>query len=307
MGGVAGVRGAAGWLGLAAAGRRHPLLGDPGPAARFALRDRRVALTAALLAGGLRGRYIPDFVTPKPPPISDADDAKVFAAQLDLIRHTPAESVDQQLRWLDPATARLIGTPPADLAGVVAAGLATFWRHVLADLWPRFRAQYRQAQHEQLAALATAGISAVLANLHDTMRWQPGWLEIDKPYVEDLRLDETELVLVPSLVVWPRLAVQVCDPRDASVIFPVGPSASRAAPHGYALLGRGRTRVLQATGTGRSTTELSHDLQLAASTVSHHLSVLLDAGLVTRTRQGHHVRYQRTDTGQRLLTTTGAR
>jgi DNA-binding transcriptional ArsR family regulator len=40
---------------------------------------------------------------------------------------------------------------------------------------------------------------------------------------------------------------------------------------------------------------------MAPSTVSHHLGVLLSAGLVSRQRSGRVVLYRRTDAGQRLL------
>jgi DNA-binding transcriptional ArsR family regulator len=47
----------------------------------------------------------------------------------------------------------------------------------------------------------------------------------------------------------------------------------------------------------------SRALRMAPSTVSHHLGVLLHAGLVARTRAGRSVLYRRTGAGQRLLDT----
>lgn len=295
---------AVGWLTLTAAGRRHPQLGDPGAAARYALRDPRVAVTAALMAGALHGRYMPDFVTPKPPPDPGSRHGSNLQAQLDLIRATPIEKVETQLALLGTGPGEGTRFAPHGLAAVVTEGLATFWRLALADRWPSIQQRLQRAQDQQLLTVGDGGVGEVLSHLHPAVRWQQGWLEIDKAYSEDVALHDTELVLVPTVMSWPRLAVQVCDPTDAMIAFPVDPTATRASPpHPHALLGRGRTRVLQAVTAPRSTTALSEELAMAASTVSHHLGVLLDTGLVTRTRRGHQVLYRRTPAADLLLNT----
>ncbi|SCF03527.1 ArsR/SmtB family transcription factor [Micromonospora mirobrigensis] len=114
---------------------------------------------------------------------------------------------------------------------------------------------------------------------------------------------DAELVLVPCVSAWPRLVVQICDPADAMLAYPVTGGSSRVTPSVEALLGRSRYRVLRHTGVPVSTTELSRTLRVAPSTVSHHLGVLLDAGLVSRARRGRSVLYRRTPAGQRLLDT----
>ena len=98
-----------------------------------------------------------------------------------------------------------------------------------------------------------------------------------------------------------RALVQLCDPADAMIAYPVACAAGRRSSPAEALLGQGRSRVLQQTGAEISTTDLSRQLQLAPSTVSHHLAVLLGSGLVSRTRRGRSVLYARTDAGQRLI------
>lgn len=295
---------AVGWLALAASGRRHPHLGDPGAAARFALRDRRVATTAALMEGGLRGRYMPDFVTPKPPRDPGSRPGAPFQAQLELIRSSPVDTIAEQLGKLSGQSSGRAKLDSTRLAAIVADGLTIFWRLALADRWPWLQARLDQAQDKHLVAIREGGMSEVLANLHPSVHWRDCCLEIDKPYTEEVFLQHTELVLVPSLMTWPRLAVQVCDPANAMIAFPVRHTATRASsPVPHALLGRGRTRVLQAASSGRSTSALSEELSMAASTVSHHLGVLLDTGLVTRSRQGHQVLYRRTPAADRLLNT----
>ncbi|MEV4875364.1 ArsR/SmtB family transcription factor [Streptomyces cyaneofuscatus] len=78
-----------------------------------------------------------------------------------------------------------------------------------------------------------------------------------------------------------------------------GPGPSR--PRASTLLGRGRASVLRRLGGPLTTAGLADRLGLAPSTVSEHLSVLADAGVVTRHRVGRSVYYQLTDTGRSLL------
>jgi DNA-binding transcriptional ArsR family regulator len=184
---------------------------------------------------------------------------------------------------------------------VAAAGLRSFWRQVMAERWPALRWQLREHQERHIRAAAAAGIGPVLNVLHPGLRWEQDQLVVDKPYAEEVRFADAELVLVPSLATWPRLVVQLCDPADASLGYPVPPGLTGPAPPREALLGRGRALVLRHAGAAITTTELSRRLGLAPSTVSHHLAVLHHAGLVSRTRDGREVHYCRTDAGERLL------
>jgi DNA-binding MarR family transcriptional regulator len=58
--------------------------------------------------------------------------------------------------------------------------------------------------------------------------------------------------------------------------------------------------LLALLGEPASTTGLASRLGVTPSAVSQHLQVLAAAGLVTRTRAGRAVLYQRTETGARL-------
>jgi DNA-binding transcriptional ArsR family regulator len=66
------------------------------------------------------------------------------------------------------------------------------------------------------------------------------------------------------------------------------------------LLGRNRAEVLTALDEPATTTALAHRLGLAPSSVSAHLAVLRDAGLLTARRYGHQVLYERTPLGMAL-------
>jgi DNA-binding transcriptional ArsR family regulator len=67
------------------------------------------------------------------------------------------------------------------------------------------------------------------------------------------------------------------------------------------LLGPGRARILAALHTPQTTLELALALGLAASTVSAHLTALVDAGLLSRERAGRSVYYQHNSRAEALI------
>ena len=66
------------------------------------------------------------------------------------------------------------------------------------------------------------------------------------------------------------------------------------------LLGRTRAALLESLAEPASTHTLARRHNLAASTVSEHLSALRDARLITSRRQRHAVMYQQTRLGAAL-------
>ncbi|MFC6083208.1 DUF5937 family protein [Sphaerisporangium aureirubrum] len=292
------------WLRLTAANRRHPVLGMAGASARYALRDPDVALIAAVMPPGPLG-YVLDMLTPRP---AAGPWERVLAGQLDVISQTPRETTAEQLleeRYPNggmPDGVRRV-MENGTFARRAADGLRRFWLTALAD--------QHKALAERLAAdvaarahlMATRGVGHVLESLHPDLDWGPEEMRIVKPYDGASDLSDSELVLSPSLLGWPNLHVQVCDPLDAFIAYPAGGPA--AAPKADAalsgLIGTSRAAILRDLGSSRSTTELSRRHRLAPSTVSYHLSVLLDADLVSRMRLGPAVQYRRTRAGDALL------
>jgi DNA-binding transcriptional ArsR family regulator len=67
------------------------------------------------------------------------------------------------------------------------------------------------------------------------------------------------------------------------------------------LLGTGRASVLVETAVPGTTGGLARRVGLAPATVSEHLAVLRDAGLVVSTRRGHEVLHQQTPLAAALL------
>lgn len=116
------------------------------------------------------------------------------------------------------------------------------------------------------------------------------------------------LLFVPSAFTWPRPAISVAPPWQPFLVYPargVGalwePDRAAAPAALAALIGARRADVLAALHTPRSTTELARALSLSPGSVSQHLSVLRDAGLVHGHRVGRSVLYVRSQTGQRLV------
>jgi DNA-binding transcriptional ArsR family regulator len=68
-----------------------------------------------------------------------------------------------------------------------------------------------------------------------------------------------------------------------------------------ALLGAGRARVVRELIRPATSSQLAQALSISLGTVSSHLAVLRDAGVVTRARAGRHVIYRLTDRGEQLV------
>ncbi|WP_460515113.1 ArsR/SmtB family transcription factor [Flindersiella endophytica] len=297
----------AGWLLLAAQGRRHPVYGDPGPAARAALRRADTQLVAELFPRSGRG-YTPDFLTPAPPPV--ARPARTFGVQLELVAATPADAVEREIGWFaaeGQLSARVREAVQAGtLAGRVAAGLYAFWRAAFADSWSALRATLDADIRRRGTELAQAGVGAVLGGLHPDLRWTGGRLEITSAYDEHHAVGQADLVLAPSAIRWPGLGVQLHDARAAVFCYPAGGVGAPAADRNQAaavadLLGASRAALLRDLDEPRSTGDLSRRHVLAPATVSHHLGVMLRAGLVHRDRSGRVVYYRRSLRGDALV------
>lgn len=67
------------------------------------------------------------------------------------------------------------------------------------------------------------------------------------------------------------------------------------------MIGPGRTALLHLLETALTTTDLARLTGMSAGNVSQHLAALHGAGLVSRSREGRHVRYRNTDAAAVLL------
>jgi DNA-binding transcriptional ArsR family regulator len=290
------------WLAVTACGTRHPVFGDPGASARFALRDRDVAATAAMIAAGPRCCYLPDFLIPSPRRSSQRG---FLDDQLQAIRATPPQEAAAQLpaewwSWLSDGATRQVAAP--EIPALAARGLETFWRIALSDDWPNVQHAIANDVHRCGQLLAAGGVGGLFNSLRPAARWHSDHLLLANATEATTRFVDEELVLVPSLLTPHRLTVQLDDHRNAFVAFPVGGRRSRQDPvsNSPAPFGRGRTAVLSALATPSSTRELSQFLRITESTVSHHLHALVHADLAQAHRDGRRVIYSLTPLGKEM-------
>lgn len=290
------------WLAVAASGTRHPVFGDPGPSARYALRDRDVAATAAMISAGPRCCYLPDFLIPAP---RRSQQGGLLDDQLQVVRATPPDEAAAQLPadWssrLPDGTAQPLAN--AEVPAVAARGLETFWRVALSDQWSNVQHAIANDVHRCGQLLAAGGVGRLFNSLRPAARWQSDHLLLANATEATTRFVDEELVLVPSLLTPHRLTVQLDDHRNAFVAFPVAARRNRqnSVSHASAPFGRGRTAVLSALATPSSTRELAQLLRITESTVSHHLHALVHADLAQAHRDGRRVIYSLTPLGKEM-------
>lgn len=284
---------------------RHPGL-DPW------LRRHRAALDgpggAVLRALVPPTGFVPDFLTPPPVVARPALDD-----ELRRVAATEPARVAAELRTVHPAgvpdvLAPLLGPDvPRALDDLVGA-MRGFWAAAIAPVWPQVAAVLETDLLHRARTLAEHGAEGLVAGLHPAVAWEDGEVLVGVPY--DARVDVAGrgLLLLPSLFVWPDVMAVVDEPWQPTVIYPargIGdvwtgrpPAPSEALA---ALLGRSRAALLVDLDAFRTTTALALRHGPGGSTVSHHLRVLVDAGLVSRHRTGTSVHYRRTELGRLLV------
>ncbi|MCX4983538.1 DUF5937 family protein [Streptomyces sp. NBC_00572] len=253
--------------------------------------------------------HSPDFLYP--PPIRPA---AAFEEEIAAVRETgPALAlVDFERALADTpgaaatAEGRRMLADPAGAVGRLADLLQAAWEALIAPEWPRLRALLEADVAYHSRRLADGGLERLLAELHPSFDWasETATLRVDYHGEHDRPLDGQGLVLMPSVFTWPDVVSGFDPPWQPTVVYPArGIGGLWAEPRDRTpealarLLGRARADVLCALDEPAGTTALAHRLGLAASSVSSHLSVLRDAGLLTSRRYGHQVLYERTPLG----------
>jgi hypothetical protein len=259
--------------------------------------------------------YNPDFVNPPPnAPIAELEDELALMASL------PAATISGEVRSAFPgATLPAVLEPfvkrPRAAVEELAQLMRTYWELTLEDHWPRIKSLLEQDVLYRARQIADGGTSLLFADLDDTVRWDDGVLYIDKcdDYHSTVELDERGLLLMPSVFVWPKVAILTEPPWQPTLIYPargVGMlwSPERPAPPDALarLIGAGRAAILMELECPRSTTDLAGALGISPGGVSQHLAVLRDAGLVNSRRASRLVLYLRSPEGDALVSATGS-
>jgi DNA-binding transcriptional ArsR family regulator len=246
--------------------------------------------------------YLTEFLSPPPDgPETTAE------AQLSAVRATPPHQVALELAMVD-ADLSSLPDDPATARDLLADQLETAWHTLLAPEWPTLREVLAADIAHRTRLLGESGITQVLAGLHPRVRLAGTSVLIDIRSRERLEIDARGLLLVPAVFAWPNVGVVTVPPWQISLLYPARGVASLWAPPQAppdsltGVLGRTRALLLASLDQPAATTDLAQQLHLAPATVSAHLTTLRAAGLLTRDRSRHRVRYWRTALGDALLT-----
>ncbi|MEU6539439.1 DUF5937 family protein [Streptomyces sp. NPDC047000] len=243
----------------------------------------------------------------------------------------PAATFEEEIaavRAADPAAARadtarsLAATPgaagsahgrawladPERMVRELADALEEVWHTLVAPDWPRLLALLEADIAFHSRRLAQVGLGGLLPEIAPGCEWRAGTLTVAFRGEYERHLDGRGLVLMPSVFIWPDVVSTFEPPWQPTLVYPArgigglwGERDGRTPDALVRLLGRGRAAVLTALEEPAGTTELARRLELAPSSVSAHLTVLRDAGLLTARRYGHRVLYERTPLGIALM------
>ncbi|WP_335935594.1 ArsR/SmtB family transcription factor [Streptomyces sp. PTD5-9] len=263
-----------------------------------------------------RGGHCPDFFSPPPPgpvPSFEEEIAGMRALDPELVRQDLELTLAGRPGGLRSATGRAMLADPARTLRTLADLLEQAWRVLVEPHWPRLRALLEADIAYHSRRLAAVGFGRLLGELSSQLSWSRSTLTIVGLQGRHSRvLGGQGLVLIPSVFGWPDAVSGFEPPWQPAIIYPargIGGLWARSAdrtPQALArLLGRGRAEVLCALDEPAGTSTLAHRLGLALSSVSEHLSVLREAGLLTSRRYGHQVLYERTPLGIALAAPDG--
>ena len=253
--------------------------------------------------------YGADFLSPVPAGLSTTIDDL-----LSQVRSTPAAQAHREVAEAlrrqppDPRVRRIVTSDR--VAGYAADVLAVAWQALLEPEWPTLRAILERDVVYRAGQLASRGWAAALAGLDPDLRWHQGRIELGRwPQHEDAELGGRGLLFVPSVFVWPRLAVTLDPPWPPALLYPARGVAALWEQPGKPgpgtgldrLLGPSRAAILLALEQPASTTQLAASLGQSLGGTGDHLAVLHAGGLLTRARSGRSVLYRRTPVGDALV------
>ncbi|MGW0390847.1 DUF5937 family protein [Streptomyces sp. NPDC003042] len=256
-----------------------------------------------------RAGHNPDFISPPPigPSVTFEDElARVRAADPQAVREDLRRALACTPGALESDIGQRMLADPARAVRELADLTERAWLALVAPHWPRLRGLLEADILFHSRRLAAGGLEALFDGLHPDLRWHgdTDTLTIARATHHDRSLAGQGLVLMPSAFGWPDVVGGFDAPWQPTLVYPargigaLWTAVSGPAPRALAgLLGRARAEVLCALREPASTTTLAHRLGLAPSTVSAHLKALRAAGLLTPSRHGHQVLYERTPLG----------
>lgn len=274
------------------------------------VRDRTHGLgLSAFQAFEVENRTVPNFLMPTPP-----KSTPTFADELDAFRNTPSRQIRHDLRAEFgrhvPPTYEHFQLRPQQAIARVADTFERYWQSVFEPTWPRMRAILEREVVVCGRLLATEGAIPTLARIHPAYSVRDGALTYESalPGHAATPLRDRVIALVP-LIAGSNARMTSIDRPDVVLLAYAAPGTSAAwhtasISSGSALgrlVGDTRARIVEALTEPTATTMLAKQLGVAAATASHHLSALLDQGVVEQTRVGNVVYYELTERGRSLV------
>lgn len=255
------------------------------------------------------GVYVPDFLGPPPdgPSLSFEEElARLRATDPALAREEMARSLACTPGASQSPLGRRLLDDPARAVQRLATLTEHVWNALIAPDWPRLSSLLEADIAYRSRKLAGGGLAGLFDDLHATVGWSEGALLLRSSLGPARDLEGRGLLLMPSVFVWPDVVSGFAPPWQPTVIYPARGMAGlwsttetdRALDR---LLGANRAAILSGLHEPASTTTLAHRHGLAPSSVSAHLSILREAGLLHSRRQGFSVLYERTPMGETLV------
>ena len=241
--------------------------------------------------------------------------APELAEELEVLRHTPPEVVEEQYgkhfsRGV-PDFLRPYREDRAAAFGALADALEEFWCLAIAPYWPRMRTALDEEVLLRARSLAALGPEPVVASLGGRTVWDSPVLSLPRSKESQVITADQRLLLVPLVFAQDRVGNSTDHPeilrvsyqaRGAALLAGSAPALRRDEPDRLVpLVGSRRAAVLRALESPATTSALAVRLGLAASTVSEQLTALVAAGVVQRRRSGRSVLYGLEPAGEVLL------
>lgn len=276
--------------------------------ARESLRGLDLRPLGALVRRG--GQYTPDFLAPPP-----EEPFPEFEAEVEALRNSPPQTVREEVARLEAhlpwqvQALRTYAREPAAALQRLANLLVRYHELVLAPYWPRLHTLVEGDVLRRAHKLAFEGPEALFSDLHPTVRYRDGAVEIDRR--QRWKIDPPGgrgMLLVPTVFAWPGLYLIADRPWRPTLVY--GPRGvqrlwtherSDSSKEMEAALGSARASILKNLVVPYTTTELSRTLGTSPGTVSGHLSRLCKARLAEPHRKGRRVYYRLTAGGESLL------
>lgn len=232
---------------------------------------------------------------------------------------------------IDEEFERLVATSDAVLARDIhiaaASGPTGDWRAAernparwvrayvgaLARAWNGFEPMWRHAQESIAREVERVGIATardaqveLMDGLLPNASIVDGQWRVDAVRDCELTFPDAGLVVVPLVAGRQAWMLGGGDTVVTDVSYPLRvhqpkPSPSSSPASLEALLGRQRARLLRSLQEPAANSRLAERLHTVPSVVTHHVTALEAAGLVTRVRAGRNVTVRRTPRGEALL------